>query len=356
MPNRTISLKPINGPASIRAINCGSSSPRLGGTLDVSAFPNLTSIRCVSNGITKFQGYGPLTELVTINLADNAFGADQGNFETLSNKPNLREVSMQAQVPAQYNNWTGTFPDFSSNLNLEIIRINNSSLTGNNLDLSMLTKLRIVSIQFNLLQGSFPLLPKGANSQITQIHFGQSRNIRYTNTTAPDLVNDFPRCTNLVYSGNDVTGNIQSIPARMTNFWCDGNRHTGTIPSLAAAGPRLVQCSFYGQREFNGVTGLTGNIPDLSTNTALTMFRCDTNRITGFDGGSVSNTLGEFQAQNNLLTSNTVNAILAAFVAAGRTTGTRILNLGGTGNAAPTGQGLTDKATLISRGWTVTTN
>jgi len=40
-------------------------------------------------------------------------------------------------------------------------------------------------------------------------------------------------------------------------------------------------------------------------------------------------------------------------VAAGASGGT--LNLAGT-NAAPTGQGITDKATLNSRGWTVTTN
>jgi hypothetical protein len=85
-------------------------------------------------------------------------------------------------------------------------------------------------------------------------------------------------------------------------------------------------------------------------------FRCQTNQLTGFAGGSVANTLGNFQAQTNQLNSTAVNAILAAFVAANKTTGTRILNLGGTGNSAPTGQGITDKATLISRGWTVTTN
>jgi len=72
--------------------------------------------------------------------------------------------------------------------------------------------------------------------------------------------------------------------------------------------------------------------------------------------GYISNSLGDFRAENNLLTANAVNAILAAFVLANKTTGTRILNLGGTGNASPTGQGITDKATLISRGWTVTTN
>jgi hypothetical protein len=88
----------------------------------------------------------------------------------------------------------------------------------------------------------------------------------------------------------------------------------------------------------------------------LQIFQCFTNQLTGFEGGPVSNTLGTFQAQVNQLTSAAVNAILAAFVAANKTTGTRILNLGGVGNGAPTGQGITDKATLISRGWTVTTN
>ena len=101
---------------------------------------------------------------------------------------------------------------------------------------------------------------------------------------------------------------------------------------------------------------LTGAIPSLTTNTALTVFYCNSNQLTGYAGGLVSNTVGDFSAQNNLLTTTAVNALLSAFVTANRTTGTRTLNLGGTGNAAPTGQGIADKATLVSRGWTVTTN
>jgi hypothetical protein len=75
----------------------------------------------------------------------------------------------------------------------------------------------------------------------------------------------------------------------------------------------------------------------------------------------VSNTLGDFRANDNRLNSMTVNKILSAFVAAGRTTGTPIvsgvciLNLGGAGNFRPTGQGITDVTTLRNRGWTVTT-
>ena len=357
----TIKLSAENGPASITAIDCGSSSPRLGGTLDVSAFPNLTSIKCVSNGITKFQGYGPLTNLVTINLADNAFDATQGNFETLSNKPNLKAIEMQAVLPDQYINWTGTFPDLSSNLNLETIRINNCSLTGNNLDFSMLTKLKVISIQFCLLGGAFPLLPKGPNSPIVQIQFGNGRqNYRYTDTTAPNLATEFPNCNNLVYSNNNVTGSIQAVPSRMFNFWCDNNQHTGSIPSLSSGILQQFVCRAQRSPAF-----LSGSIPDLYNCTVLRMFRCDLNRLTSFAGG-VRNTLGDFQAQNNQLTSTAVNAILAAFVAAGRSSAnansitpgytTCTLNLGGTGNAVPTGQGLIDKATLAGRGWSISTN
>jgi hypothetical protein len=353
MSTRTISLKPENGAATITAIDCGTSTPKLGGTVDVSAFPNLTSIRCKSNGITRFQGYGPLTNLVSIEMGDNAFGAAQGNFETLSNKPNLETISFYATIGLQYNSWTGSFPDLSQNTQLKNVLINNTSLTGNNLDLSMLTKLELLPIQFNLLSGNFPILPTGANSKLKAIHFGsRGGSSSYTNSTAP-LLTDHPNCADFVYSNNNVTGNIQPIPPRIKNFWCDANFHTGSIPSLAG---KLWRFNCQNQR---GATKLSGDIPNLANVLDLSRFWCDRNQLTGFaTGGSVPSNLGNFQANNNLLTSAAVNAILAAFVAAGRTSasGTCILNLGGTGNAAPTDQGLTDKATLISRGWTVTTN
>jgi len=57
---------------------------------------------------------------------------------------------------------------------------------------------------------------------------------------------------------------------------------------------------------------------------------------------------------NNALSVGTVNNILARCVALGLTTATIILSSGS--NAAPAGQGATDKATLIAAGCTVTTN
>lgn len=57
----------------------------------------------------------------------------------------------------------------------------------------------------------------------------------------------------------------------------------------------------------------------------------------------------------NALSSAEVNAILAACVA-DSIPQVFTLNLSGIGMGAPTEQGITDKATLIGAGWTVTTN
>lgn len=62
-----------------------------------------------------------------------------------------------------------------------------------------------------------------------------------------------------------------------------------------------------------------------------------------------------FNATGNALNAASVNQILARHVAnAGFVTGT--VSLGGGTNAAPSGQGIADKATLIGRGVTVATN
>ena len=182
------------------------------------------------------------------------------------------------------------------------------------------SKLTIVSCYSNQLTGGIPSIT--TNTALTTFDFGDNQ----LTGGIPSFANN-TLLTTCYFNDNQLTGNIPSLATNtaLTTFYCYDNQLTGSIPSLA-------------------------------NNAALTIFRCYNNQLTGYAGGLVSNTLGDFQAQNNLLTTTAVNALLSAFVAANRTTGTRTLNLGGSGNAAPTGQGLTDKATLISRGWTVTTN
>lgn len=223
--------------AGVTAINCGTSSPRLGGTVDISAFPNLKEFRCDSNDITAIS-------------------------------------------------------DYSQKSTLTHLLFHNNLITGPILNLSALTNLQFFSCDRNQLTGSIPSLS--------------------------GLVN-------------------------LITFNSFLNPLSGSIPSLdGLTALRVFRC-------YNN--GLTGSIPNLTQATSLELFFCYSNQLSSFAGGSVSNTLGHFVAANNQLTSAAVNAILAAFVAANKTTGTRLLNLAGSGNAAPTGQGLTDRQTLLNRGW-----
>ena len=68
------------------------------------------------------------------------------------------------------------------------------------------------------------------------------------------------------------------------------------------------------------------------------------------DGGGYGNPLIELQ--DNAITN--VNAILQALDVTGVTDGT--LDISGGTNAAPTGVGITAKASLVGKGWTVFTN
>jgi hypothetical protein len=78
------------------------------------------------------------------------------------------------------------------------------------------------------------------------------------------------------------------------------------------------------------------------------------NQHSGVFSGSVPASLTIVLLQSNLLPQAEVDAMLSKLVAAGASNGT--VNVGGSGNAAPSGAGAADAATLVSRGWTVTTN
>jgi Leucine-rich repeat (LRR) protein len=144
----------------------------------------------------------------------------------------------------------------------------------------------------------------------------------------------------------------------------------GTVSVSAFTGLREFTCrnnniiAFTGNINLSGLlklnlelNDLTGNIPTLSANSNLSEFYCSYNEFTDYSGGTVSSVLDIFEADNNLLTSSAVDGILSAFVVANNTTTpTRVLNLGGVGNQAPTLSGVTNKATLTAIGWTVITN
>jgi len=352
-----IELETNNGV--ITFIDCGSSSPRLGGSVDISAFPNLQDFRCNSNNITALSGYAQNSNLRVVEFFDNKV---TGSIPSLSSLNALREFRCDR------NQITGTIPSLdglSALRNFQCqIQLGTTKLTGPIPSLSGLNELRFFQCHENQLTGTIPSL-SGLNllntfichtNQLTGTipSLGGLNELRAFQCHENQLTGTIPSLSglNLLISFNCYTNQLTgSIPSLISNtqlidFQCFTNQLTGPIPSLNA---QHINFQCYDNQ-------LTGSIPSLSANTQLINFWCNNNQLTGFAGGSVSITLGSFLAHNNQLTVSAVNAILAAFVAANKTTGTRTLNLGGTGNAAPTGQGLTDKSTLQSRGWTVTTN
>jgi hypothetical protein len=165
------------------------------------------------------------------------------------------------------------------------------------------------------------------------------------------------KVTQFYCNSQNMVGAIPAINAftALVTFNCYINQLTGSIPSLTA---NTALVTFY-----CSMNQLTGSIPSLTANTALVTFNCSTNQISGYTASTLATTLNNFQAHNNLLTQTAVSQILADFVtnlAARPASGT--INLGGTGNAAPSAQGLLDKAAIIQHGvdlggtWAVTTN
>lgn len=404
-----ISIFSING-ADVKNISCGTSSPQLSGTITISSFPNLTGFTCRKNGITAFSGIQSCGNLRKLDLGFNSLKT----FPSFNSTPLLEELRLEENL------LTGSIPSLSNLTNLKIFRVQeNKNVTGNLPSLSLLPNLKsFYAIRCNLrgpipdlsqntlledlridsqttspkINGSIPSL-----SANTNLSFFYCHNNQITGTipsfSANPLLRDF-RCYDNKLSGaipsltpnanylqdfrcgeNQLTGSIPSLVNmyELINFYCNDNKLIGVIPNfsnnyylqnfdcsnnqLTGSIPTSID-TLYNLNIFNCSNNqLSGSIPSLNATSQLEDFYCNNNRLTGFGGGSVSNTLGNFQAQNNFLTSGVVNSILSSFVSASRATGTRILNLGGAGNAAPVGQGITDKAFLISPlGWTVTTN
>ena len=294
MPKRSITLRPQNGPASITGINCGSSTPKLSGTINIEAFPNLTSFVCTSNDITSFAGANNLTQLKTVILNENKLTS---------------------------------FPNLSGCINLETLEAKVNSFTGTLTDLSACTKLKRFDIEQNPnLTGP---LPNFAN---------------------------YPDLNWLIFHTCNFTGTLPSISTNINivRFYCYANLNlTGTLPDFSANAAMthiiVSRCNFTGSppalhpniRAFYcDINKISGSIPDLSGLPLLRVYVCMFNQITGFTGG-VPALLGTFAAQNNSLTQSAVDSILAAFVAANKTTEERILNIGGPNNSVPSSIGMT---------------
>jgi len=220
------------------------------------------------------------------------------------------------------NTLSGSFPEINNCVNLTTFDVGVNSITGSVCSLLLLTSLQNFACSSNAgLGGAFPSLANCA-ALLTL----SCRSCAFTGS--PPSIAANPLVTSVDFALNAFTGSIPAFGANtaLTTYNC------------------------------RTCTTISGNIPSLSGCTSLASFFAYDNALTGVVGGfAVPATLTDFEAQNNLLTQAAVDAILAAFVTAGAS-GAYILNVGGTGNAAPSAGGATSKTTLQGRGWTVTTN
>jgi hypothetical protein len=157
---------------------------------------------------------------------------------------------------------------------------------------------------------------------------------------------------------NNSNGALGPVPSfatftALTNWSWHGNPAcTGALPSFAAC---TALTNF-----ISNSNSLSGTIPSFATCTKVVEFELYNNSFSGVVAGSFATqkSLSYIDMSGNALPAAAVNQVLADFVVSlgisGRVVCTVTLS-GGT-NAAPTGQGILDKATLVAAGWTVTTN
>jgi len=190
-------------------------------------------------------------------------------------------------------------------------------------------------------------------SGITEISFGASGNLEESYSIAfnPGVTKvSWPNATS--HNGDSTSSNsfsIQQMPdlvelhfdllqtlARRIRVWSNPSLSSISMPSLVFVGGTPLLDYLYFDIKNNG------SLTDID----LGSFTPDDSVNADFS--------------NNALNAATVNHILARFVANASWSvfpwDNRTLNLSGGTNAAPTGQGLIDKATLIARSATVLTN
>ena len=283
MATTSISITPQFGNNTVTAINCGTSSPRLGGTVDISAFPNLQQFECNSNDITALYGYAQNSNLTYVQFFDNNL---TGPIPSLSALANL-EVFY-----CYNNNLTGPIPSLTGLNNLEGFYCHNNLLTGSVPTLSGLPNLRDFSCYGNQLTGpvrslsGVPLLQRflAATNQLE----GRIPNLN-SNLSLIDCW----------FHQNNFTGQIPNVPStNIRDYWFGENFLSGGIPNFISA-PNLERFDCQYQR---GLNKITGNIPSLDFNLNLTFFRCGGNVLTGSIPSLNNNTrLNLFHCGNNVL-------------------------------------------------------
>ena len=191
----------------ITEIDCGRTSPKLGGNINISMFPELTGFACRYNDIQ--------------------------NISNFALNPNLQKMEIDGNQLTQINSGSG----LSSNLQLQYFDCSNNSITGNIFDLSLNTNLTY----FNCSGNKFTGFQSGNQIPYTLETFNANNNYLYQ--TSVDSILD-------AFVNNNRT-------SEYGNFYLDLNG-TNKHPSLSD-GNVLIYSSGSGFLR-SGTTLVTANV------------------------------------------------------------------------------------------------
>jgi len=292
-------------------------NPNLAGTLDLSLLPNLTEINVNYDYSLGLSNYGSLTGIQVINARDTLITG----LETLNNKPNIKVINFAATTNNKYISLSGQFPDLSNLTNLEVLYLNNSSLSGTNaVNLSACSNLRLLFIQQNALTGPHPILPPYSTA-LTDINIQGASRQKLTGPI-PSL-SSFPNLIQYIGSQNAFTGEIPTLDfnPNLKTFIIEGTSSTNRngftkINSLSGAKSLQTFTAFYNSLSgtipsLNGLSALktfnvfdnslSGEIPSLDACKSLTDFQVYINKLTKINSLSGATNLQTFYAHINAL-------------------------------------------------------
>lgn len=251
-----------------------------------------------------------------------AIGLVGGRYVPGAGMPSFAGFPNLVSLDLSLNNFGGSIPDLVDMPALETCLLDRTGTTGalGEIDLPSLVELWLWE---NTLSGTFPSLAGSPDLEIVRIET------------------------------NDFSGTIPSFASNtaLTQFTAYDNAFTGTLPSFNACTAMVT---------FNVAdnVGLTGTLPSFAALAAMTSFDvngCDFTAVTSgaFNGCILCATM-DFSFQVNSLDPPQLNVILASCVTRDGQPGSvnATLNIR-QASGSVSGQGLTDKATLESSGWTV---
>lgn len=317
------------GPGSITSITCLSSSPRLGGSIVLTPFNNLTAFNGGDNSLEAVLGFESLTALSSFRVP----GANTINFNISSLPTQLKIFELQGENTAGGN---------LINLPRGLIEFTN---TGFNQTSGVMGSLpRSLKYYYNagalsgfVIRGPLSDLPRdltffrseGRNT-ISGDLSGLPRDLTYyrnegVNTTS-GVLSGLPRGLTYYYNeGNNITsGNLSGLPTNLTYYNNAGNNTTTGL--LTGLPPNLET---YINTGFNTVSGdlshlptslvyfwhggdneglLTGNLSALSALSSLETIVIQRNTITG-SLSSLPRSLEQYNIRGSNTISGTLNSL-----------------------------------------------